>query len=348
MTGTLPPGWDVERGAAPPPALRTRNAMTDFVRRLRHRLIPAVPAIFDAEGRLDVPANERYAAWMARQDVGAVAIWAHTGRGLYLSDEQRHRVLQSWRTVLGDTPILCGVGTPARVRLPAAASERTARVTRATVDVAARARDAGAQAVMVHPPSALGRLKDWPQRVVELHQAVAEVGLPVLAFYLYEAAGGLAYSPDTVENLLGIPGVVGIKIATLDSVMTFQDLVPVVRNEPAALLITGEDRFLGYSLMLGADSALIGIAAACTDVAARLLDAWFARDVAAFLELSARVDAFARATFTAPMEGYVQRLLWALQADGVLSAAAVDPFTPALDPVQRGLVAAAVMALRLA
>lgn len=320
--------------------------MPDLSSRLRHRLIPAVPAIADAAGQLNVPANERYAAWMARQDIGGVALWAHTGRGLHLTPDQRAQLLRSWRQVLGDIAIVCGAGVPHGTSLPAAGEARAQAVIDATVQMARQAKAGAADAVMVHPPPGLAGLADAEARVVQLHEAVAREGLPVLAFYLYEAAGGLAYPASAIERVLAIPGVIGIKIATLDSVMTFQDLVPVVRNEPRALLLTGEDRFLGYSLMLGADAALVGLGAACTGLSARLLAAWYAGDLETFRRYSSAVDALAHATFRAPMEGYVQRLLWALEADGVVSADPRDPFAPPLEAAERGIVAGAVLAMR--
>ena len=65
-----------------------------------------------------------------------------------------------------------------------------------------------------------------------------------------------------------------------------------------------------------------------------------------FIRLSSALDDFARATFVAPMEGYVQRMLWALEADGVMSRAASDPWCPPLEPGDRDRVLAAVRALR--
>src|SRR3989449_3496832 len=97
--------------------------------------------------------------------------------------------------------------------------------------------------------------------------------LPVIAFYLYEAAGGVNYDDTTLHGILALPGVVGIKVATLDSVMTFQRIAAVMRDHPDKLLITGEDRFLRYSLMLGARAALIGIGSALTHKPAGLLSA---------------------------------------------------------------------------
>ncbi len=313
---------------------------------LRGAVIPAVPVPFSSRGQIDRPAQARYLSWMSGQKVGGIAVWAHTGRGLRLNEEQRSEVLVAWKKGMGNTPIVCGVGVPHGTRLPAPAAARTDVVVAQTVRLAIAAKSGGAAAVMVHPPAALASLRDARRRVVQLHEAVAEVGLPVIAFYLYQAASGLAYSAEMVEAILGIPRVIGIKLATLDSIMTFQELVRVVRRIPDRLLITGEDRFLGYSLMMGADAALIGMAAACTDAMVELLDSWFGGDFARFKKQSERVDRFGAETFSAPMEGYVQRMLWALEADGVLEGPALDPFAPKMPASERDRVRQAVAALR--
>src|SRR5207249_417507 len=78
---------------------------------------------------------------------------------------------------------------------------------------------------------------------------------------------------ETLHGILSLPAVIGIKVATLDSVMTFQRVAAVMREHPDKLLITGEDRFLGYSLMMGARAALIGMGAALTELQASLLRA---------------------------------------------------------------------------
>jgi 4-hydroxy-tetrahydrodipicolinate synthase len=311
------------------------EAVGDLAGRLAGRLIPAVPVPFSVDGRLDRTAQQAYARWMAHEDVGAVALWVHTGRGLWLSDDQRIEVLQTWREAAPHLPLVCGVG------VPRAAAETTVNE---TVRLARAAQAGGAAAVMVHPPGLLRGDPALGQRVLELHRAVADVGLPTIAFYLYEDAGGVAYGRELVQELLEIPGVIGIKIATLDSVMTYQDLASVV--PASSLLITGEDRFLGYSLMAGARAALIGMGAACTDVMAALLRAWFDQRLAEFVRLSAAVDRFAAVTFTAPMEGYVQRMLWALEADGVLPGEFRDPFGPVLTRQDRERVRRAVADLR--
>jgi 4-hydroxy-tetrahydrodipicolinate synthase len=261
-------------------------------------------------------AQQAYARWMATQPVAGVAVWAHTGRGPHLSAEERRLVLSTWRTALPGKVIVAGANS---------------------VEMARAAKAGGADALLAFP-----RGND----PVHYHQALGRE-LPVLAFYLYQAAGGVAYDDNTIRALLELPQVIGIKVATLDSVMTFQRIAEIVRAYPDKLLVTGEDRFLGYSLMMGARAALVGMGAALTDLQARLLAAHAAGDGATFLRLSSVVDAFGVATFTKPLEGYVRRMLWALAADGVLPADACDdPWGPDLDADERAVVAGVVRQAR--
>jgi 4-hydroxy-tetrahydrodipicolinate synthase len=196
--------------------------------------------------------------------------------------------------------------------------------------MAQHASDLGADALLVYPPVAFRGHPSQDRLVLEYHAALAEVGLPLILFYLYETAGGIAYGPQVLAQLLARREVLAIKVATLDSVMTFQQLAALVSERfPERVLITGEDRFLGYSLMCGAEAALIGLAAACTGLQNELLSSYQSGDSGRFLALNQLVDELARHTFAAPMEGYVGRMLWCLVHQGVIPAeAAHDPWGP--------------------
>jgi 4-hydroxy-tetrahydrodipicolinate synthase len=125
--------------------------------------------------------------------------------------------------------------------------------------------------------------------------------------------------------------------------MTYQRLVPLVRQHPGKLIITGEDRFLGYSLIAGADAALIGMAASVPALAASLFQAHDAGDHARFIALTRTADAFAAETFRQPMEGYIRRMLWAAAAEGRIPADACDdPWGPELGVEERNRVVQAV------
>lgn len=265
---------------------------------------------------IDEQAQSDYAHWMATQLVAGVAVWAHTGRGPHLTSMQRRTVLDTWRRALPHKVIVAGANSP---------------------EMARDAKRGGADALLAFPT------KD---DTVSYHEELG-AELPVIAFYLYEAAGGVDYDEETLHKILSLQGVIGIKVATLDSVMTFQRVAAVMRDHPDKLLITGEDRFLGYSLMMGARAALIGMASALTDIHAALLGTFVAGDAHDFMPLSERLDTFSRVTFTPPMEGYIRRMLWALAADGVIpDDACDDPWGPPLTPVERDRVRRAVRAAR--
>src|SRR6266702_1965524 len=258
----------------------------DPVRRLEWGLLPAVPVPFRGRA-LAEDAQRAYARWMARQPVAGVAVWAHTGRGPHLSADERRCVLATWRAALSDKVIVAGATSPT---------------------MAQEAKAGGADLLLA-----------FPQRddVVGYHEALGRE-LPVIAFYLYEAAGGVAY-----------------------------DDAALPRAHPYKLLITGEDRFFGYSVLLGARAALIGMGAALTDLQAELLAAYARRDFATFLGLTSLCDAFGATAFAAPVEGYVQRMLWALAAEGVVPEDACDdPWRPALGAAERDAVQQAVREAR--
>ncbi len=288
-----------------------------IARRLEGGLVPAVPVPFRGK-TLAADAQHVYARWMATQDIAGVAVWAHTGRGTHLSVDERRIVLQTWRAALPNRLVIAGASS---------------------LEMAKQAKAGGADALLAFPQA-----KDpagW-------HTALG-AELPVIAFYLYEAAGGVPYGDAALHAILALPEVIGIKVATLDSVMTFQRIVALVREHPGKLVITGEDRFLGYSLMLGGQCALVGMGAALTDLQCALLRAHAAGAGGDFLQLSNVLDRFSQQTFIPPMDGYIQRMLWAMVAEGVLSPdASDDPWGPSLPQSQRDAVFQAVHDARAA
>jgi 4-hydroxy-tetrahydrodipicolinate synthase len=305
--------------------------------RLRWGLIPAVPVPRRADGSLHAAAQERYAAWMAEQPVAGAAVWVHTGRGLLIPREMRREVLWSWRAALpADRLLIAGAGA-----LPSEPDYEGA-----AVRMAREAAEWGADALLCFPPAPH---RGDPAAIVRYHRALASAGLPLILFYLYEAAGGVTYTLDTLRELFALPGVAGIKMATLDSVMTFQDVARLLREEfPEAVLITGEDRFLGYSMLCGAQGALIGMGAAVPGPQAALVGSPPEAHPEPFLRLTQAVDRFAQATFRAPMEGYIRRMLWALADTGVIPEdAANDPDGPDLPEGEREDVRRAVRELSL-
>jgi 4-hydroxy-tetrahydrodipicolinate synthase len=285
--------------------------MNQLISQIQGGLLPAVPVPFRGE-EIDAAAQQQYARWMAAQPVVGAAVWAHTGRGPHLTGEQRRLVLDTWRDALPDRVIVAGARD---------------------LTMAIEARRGKADALLAFPQAS---------DPIGYHRRLGRE-LPVIAFYLYEAAGGVNYDDRTLHGILELPEVVGIKVATLDSVMTFQRIAAVIREHPSKLLITGEDRFLGYSLLLGARAALIGMGAALPDLQADLVRAAVAEEWSRFVGLSELCDRFSQVTFIDPMEGYIRRMLWAAAAEGAIPPESCDdPWGPPLSPEERHAVERAV------
>jgi 4-hydroxy-tetrahydrodipicolinate synthase len=306
---------------------------TDPAEALRHAVTAAILTPFDASGRPDVPAVGPYAASLVLDGVGALAVGAHTGRGLHLSDEVRGAVVRTVRAAV-DVPVIAGIGSANYGGDSPSSVER--RLVRAGAEMAT----CGADALMVYPVA-----RDAHPDIAALHGSVARAsGLPVVAFVLYEAASGHRYSVDLARRLVATEGVLGLKMAVLDDAVTCQDIITGCRAErPETVLFTGEDRMLGPSLMWGADAALVGIAAALPRFTVELVDAWTRRRHSDFVVASGLLDALAALVFRSPVDAYVQRMAWLAAWEGRLPAALChDPVSPPAPERERRLLLAEV------
>ena len=150
---------------------------------------------------------------MAAHPVAGVAVWAHTGRGPHLSAEQRRVVLETWREALPDRVIVAGARD---------------------ITMAIEARRGRADALLAFPER-----KD----PVGHHRRLGRE-LPVIAFYLYEAAGGVAYDDATLRR--DPRAAAGGR--DQDGHAGFGHDLPANggpdrASHPDKVLITGEDRF---------------------------------------------------------------------------------------------------------
>jgi 4-hydroxy-tetrahydrodipicolinate synthase len=294
----------------------------NVVEALRDRVTAATLTPFDASGDVQLEAVPGYAAALARGGAGALAVCVHTGRGPWLPDSQRAALVSAFASASG-LPVVAGAG------VPRGSSDPVAAVIRDAEPVVA----AGASALLCFPPPRMSA-----DAVVDLHaRLAAATGVPVLAFALYEAAGGHLYDAATAARLVETPGVAGIKLALLDDAVGCQDMIAACRQaNPDALLLTGEDRMLGPSLMWGARGMLVGLAAALPAWTVAVNDAWTQGRYDDFVTASARLDRLAALVFRAPMEGYVQRMAWVAEWEGSLDPAlCFDPFGPPPRPGER-------------
>lgn len=304
------------------------NTLDELKKRMSKGIFPAVPIPFKKNGEIDKKAQENYMQYMKTQEVSGFSVWVHTGRGLLITEAQREYIMKSWRESFEDKIIIAGVGANINECLKYKNPEE--EYVKKSIDMALKAKELKADAVLVYAPNIFKNKENMETKIINYHKEIAKLGLPIILFYLYEEAGGISYSQNILRELLSIDEIIGIKMATLDSVMTYQDTAEFIKKEfPNKMLITGEDRMFGYTLMRGAEGALVGLGAACGGLQKRMMDAYYSKDYSLFIELSGKVDKLAECTFTAPMEGYIKRMLTVLNLLKVIpKEATYDLFGP--------------------
>ncbi|WP_279581525.1 beta/alpha barrel domain-containing protein [Fodinicola feengrottensis] len=161
-----------------------------FASALRGRLIAAPATPRDQDGRIVQQDLENYAAAIGA-GVDGVCVWAHTARGLELSDVERKAVLAAFRAST-DGPLLAAVGP--RPDAVGDFADELVSVQRLAEDAAA----GGADALMVFPAPSLRAVRTRSARTIRMHVEVsASVGLPVIGFLLYPEAGAVSRTiPD--------------------------------------------------------------------------------------------------------------------------------------------------------
>jgi 4-hydroxy-tetrahydrodipicolinate synthase len=279
-------------------------------------LIPATILPMHADGSIDEDGLRSYIGWISRQGPVALAINVDTGEGPHLTHDEKIRVLQIVRVVT-DLPIVAGLAGPS---------------TDAAVRQAHDFKAAGANALLVFPiPAYLSEPLDV-RIPVQYHEAIAQVGLPLILFQLQPALAGLNYEPDTIRAIASVEGVVAIKEASFDA-RRFVETAQILSELPRPItLLTGNDNFIFESFVLGATGALIGFGAVMTREQVDKIDAWNDGRIDDAKALGRRVQRLADGVFARPVGDYRVRLKECLRILGVLENAHVrKPLLPISD-----------------
>jgi 4-hydroxy-tetrahydrodipicolinate synthase len=287
-------------------------------------LIPATVLPLTPKMEIDEPQLRRYIRWIAGQGPCALAINADTGEGPHLTHAEKLQVIEIVADELkGRLPIVAGISGP---------------FTRQAVLQARDFKAAGTSALLVFPISAYLSTPLDPEIPVRYHQAIAEVGLPLILFQLQPALGGLNYSTETLRRLASIDGVVAIKEASFDA-RRFIEVRLLLEELPRPItFLTGNDNFIYESFVLGAQGALIGFGAVMTREQVQMIDAWKSGRVEEAQALGGRIQRLADVVFAPPVGDYRMRLKEALNMLGVLDRPYVRPPLLPIDDRARALL----------
>lgn len=278
---------------------------------------------------IDERSLRRYVNWLADQGVRGLAVNVDTGEGPHLFPEERLRVLRIVAEEVGSrTLVVAG--------LAASFTEQARRMASDTAE-------AGADALLVFPiPAYQGEPLD-PEIPARYHQAVADAsGLPLIAFQLQPALGGVNFSSAAIEAIMSIDNVVAIKEASFDA-KRFVETVRLVNSVRADVtVLNGNDNFLLEAYLLGAQGALLGFGTLAAREQVQMHQAAREHDLPRAFELRDLLQPLCDAIFSQPVRDYRVRLKYALTRLGVIDDCHIRPPLQSLSKGARDLVDSAL------
>lgn len=234
---------------------------------------------FTAQGAVD---EERHRALVERQIAGGVRVLVPcgtTGEGATLTDGEQARLIEITVDVArGRARVLAGVGSNA---------------TAVTIERARRARDVGADAVLVVAPY---YNKPTQAGLTAHFRAVAESvpGLPVVLYNVPSRTASNIAAVTVLGLARDVDTIVGVKEASGD----LAQVMAILRERPAGFLVlSGDDAMTLPLIALGADGIISVVSNEVPALMARLTEAALCGDWPAAREVHYRLLPLMEANF---------------------------------------------------
>ncbi len=276
---------------------------------LRGIIPPMVTPLLDRD-TLNVEGLERLIEHILAGGVHGLFILGTTGEAPSLSYRLRHVLIErTCKQVAGRVPVLVGITDTAFVE---------------SVNLAKRAADAGAEAVVLSAPyyfpAGQAELLEY------LEHLVPEMPLP-LFLYNMPSHTKVVFEPETVHAAAGIPGVAGLKDSSANMVY-FHQLQSLLSDRPDFALLIGPEELLGETILLGGHGGICGGANIAPQLYVGLYHAALRRDLDAVAALHARVMAISRTIYSVGQykSSYLKGLKCTLSLLGVCSDFLAEPF----------------------
>jgi len=231
----------------------------------------------------------------------------------------------------GEVPVIAGL---------------SAQFTDQGVEEARRAEGAGARGLLVFPiPAYQGTPLD-PAIPVGYHEAIARgCGLPLIAFQLQPALGGVVFAEDALRRIAAIDSVVALKEASFDARLYLQTRRMIERLERPIDLLTGDDNFIFESFVMGAEGALIGFGTLAVDLQVDMIRRCQAGDWDGARAIWERILPLEELIFGPPVRDYRARTKVALRELGVIEDVSVRPPLRPIDESGTAAIRAALAEL---
>lgn len=200
-------------------------------------IIPALYTAYDDEGNVSPEGTAKLVRSLIDAGVHGFFVCGTTGEGLLLDVQERKEVVAAVvGEVKGQVPVMIHVG---------------AMCTRDSIALARHAASLGASAISSIPP--IYYPYSWPETVQYFRDLAAATDLPFYIYYIPQLAGGRIAPEQFVEDLVSIPGVVGMKFSSLQ----LYDMYRIgLLAGPSFNLLSGPDELMVPAALLGAQGAV--------------------------------------------------------------------------------------------
>jgi len=277
---------------------------------LRGIVVPMITPLKDSD-TLDVEGLERLIEHIIGGGVNALFILGTTGEGPSLSYSLRYEAIErTCELAAGRVPVLVGI---------------TDTAFSGSVDVASKAKDAGAQAlVLAHPPYFPAA---QPEILNYLGHLVPKLPLPVF-LYNMPSHTKLVFEPKTVRAAADIDGVVGLKDSSAN-MFYFHQVQMLLKDKPDFTLLVGPEELLAETVLLGGHGGVNGGANMKPQLYVDLYKASVAQDLAKINSLHEKVMEISGKIYTVgAYSSYLRGLKCALSCMGICSDNLAEPFQP--------------------
>lgn len=280
--------------------------------------VPTV-AFFKPDEEVDLATTEKHAAYLARSGVTGLVTQGSNGEAVHLDREERKAITAATRRAVDAAgyptlPVIAGCG---------------AASTRETIQLCKDSAEAGADAVLVLPPSYYKALVN--NEALHAHfQAVADASpIPVLIYNFPGASSGLDLSSDDILALSKHSNIIGCKLTCGN---TGKLARVAAASKPDFLTFGGSADFTLQTLIAGGDGIIGGVANLIPRSCVRVMELYQSGKVAEAQQLQSIV---ARADWGAIHGGFVavKSALQSYHGYGGL------PRRPCVVPSEKGIAA---------
>ena len=278
-------------------------------RPLRGIIPPMVTPLQDRD-TLDVAGLERLIEHILAGGVHGLFILGTTAEAPSLSYRLRYEVIERvCKQVKERVPVLVGITDTSFVE---------------SVNIARKACDAGAQAVVLAPPYYFPA--GQPELLEYLKHLISELPLPMF-LYNMPSYTKMVYEPETIRAAADFPGVAGIKDSS-GNMIYFRRLQILLKDHPDFSLLMGREELLAETVLLGGHGGVCGGANLLPELYVGLYNAACSKDLQKIEVLHEKVMKLSNAIYTVGQyeSSYLKGIKCALSCIGICSDFMAEPF----------------------